>query len=69
MLIYEDALLNLEKVRKLLICEYVIKRGDETIPLKMDRTLFARMALLGQPRNLDLKTIYISNGTIALVFS
>ena len=35
-----------------------IKKGDETIPLKMDRTLFARMAVLGQSRKSDLKTIF-----------
>ena len=35
-----------------------VNRKDEMIPLKMDRTFFGRMALLGQFRKIDLKEVF-----------
>ena len=35
-----------------------VNRKDEMLLLKMDRTLFGRMALLGQFRKIDLKDVF-----------
>ena len=35
-----------------------VRSKDLLVPLKMDRNLFARMALLGQFRKLDLKLVF-----------
>ena len=35
-----------------------VKSKDLVVPLKMDRNLFARMALLGQFRKIDLKSVF-----------
>ena len=36
-----------------------VSAKHRVLPLKMDRTLFARMALLGQFRKIDLKTVFM----------
>ena len=36
-----------------------VSAKHQVLPLKMDWTLFARMALLGQFRNIDLKTVFM----------
>ena len=36
-----------------------VSAKDRVLPLKMDRTLFARMALSGQFRKIDLKTVFM----------
>lgn len=35
-----------------------VRSKDLAVPLKMDRNLFARMALLGQVRKIDLKLVF-----------
>ena len=50
--------LDLKKLEKDLKKVVEVNVKDRLIPLRMDRNLFSRMALAGQFRKIDLKTVF-----------
>ena len=60
--VYLQTFKHLKKVVK-------VSTKNSLIPLKIDRNLFARMALIGQFRNIDLKEVFKYPRTITIILS